>query len=419
VGDRLKRILGNNRTVAVNFSWLVALEFFVLLSPLVTYPYLIRTVGMELYGTVVFAQVIVTYVSLVVNFGFNLTGAKEIASNLANPDKISEIVSSVFINKFAIWLVCFFVYLLMISSFSFFSEHYALYFFSFFLTLNELLFPIWFYQGIEKMKYVTCVNVAIRLFFIGAIFIFVRQETDYIYVPVLNSAGAVLAGIASLYILLRVEKVKLIAVSKERLNFYFKEALPLFVSSLSIRIYQNANKIVVGSFLGMSEVAIFDLGEKLVSLIKIPVSLIAQAVFPKISRERSVGYLNKVMMLALGLSVFGYLAMALGASFIIHIFLDDTMQDSAWVIRILGLSAIFSSLNFFLGSNRLIPFGYKNLYMKIMLVNSMFYLCLALFMITFGIMNLYTISSLLVIVEIFNLVLLSFSCNRNKILFNK
>lgn len=195
-----------------------------------------------------FAQVIVTYVSLVVNFGFNLTGAKEIASNLANPDKISEIVSSVFINKFAIWLVCFFVYLLMISSFSFFSEHYALYFFSFFLTLNELLFPIWFYQGIEKMKYVTCVNVAIRLFFIGAIFIFVRQETDYIYVPVLNSAGAVLAGIVSLYILLRVEKVKLIAVSKERLNFYFKEALPLFVSSLSIRIYQNANKIVVGSF---------------------------------------------------------------------------------------------------------------------------------------------------------------------------
>lgn len=211
----------------------------------------------------------------------------------------------------------------------------------------------------------------------------------------------------------------MIAVSKERLNFYFKEALPLFVSSLSIRIYQNANKIVVGSFLGMSEVAIFDLGEKLVSLIKIPVSLIAQAVFPKISRERSVGYLNKVMMLALGLSVFGYLAMALGASFIIHIFLDDTMQDSVWVIRILGLSAIFSSLNFFLGSNRLIPFGYKNLYMKIMLVNSMFYLCLALFMITFGIMNLYTISSLLVIVEIFNLVLLSFSCNRNKILFNK
>ena len=311
MGDRLKRILGNNRTVAVNFSWLVALEFFVLLSPLVTYPYLIRTVGMELYGTVVFAQVIVTYVSLVVNFGFNLTGAKEIASNLANPDKISEIVSSVFINKFAIWLVCFFVYLLMISSFSFFSEHYALYFFSFFLTLNELLFPIWFYQGIEKMKYVTCVNVAIRLFFIGAIFIFVRQETDYIYVPILNSAGAVLAGIASLYILLRVEKVKLIAVSKERLIFYFKEALPLFVSSLSIRIYQNANKIVVGSFLGMSEVAIFDLGEKLVSLIKIPVSLIAQAVFPKISRERSVGYLNKVMMLALGLSVFGYLAMAL------------------------------------------------------------------------------------------------------------
>ena len=58
--------LMRNKTVLVNFSYLSILQIFTIVFPLLTYPYLLRVVGLELYGVLVFAQTIISYVSLVI-----------------------------------------------------------------------------------------------------------------------------------------------------------------------------------------------------------------------------------------------------------------------------------------------------------------------------------------------------------------
>ncbi len=82
-----------------------------------------------------------------------------------------------------------------------FEDHYWLR--TFLLTFNELLLPIWFFQGIEKMKYITIVNLSARLLFVVTIFLFVYDREDYLIVPLLNGIGAMLAGCLSLYIVLK------------------------------------------------------------------------------------------------------------------------------------------------------------------------------------------------------------------------
>lgn len=72
----------------------------------------------------------------------------------------------------------------------------------FLLTFNELLLPIWFFQGIEKMKYIAIVNLSARLLFVVAIFLFIHNQEDYLLVPLLNGIGTILAGSLSLYIVL-------------------------------------------------------------------------------------------------------------------------------------------------------------------------------------------------------------------------
>ena len=72
----------------------------------------------------------------------------------------------------------------------------------------------------------------------------------------------------------------------------------MFVSIVSTQIYVNVNKLLIGSFLGMSEVSIYDMADKMLYLMKLPISMMAQAVFPKISRERNVSFVNRVMFLA-------------------------------------------------------------------------------------------------------------------------
>ena len=58
----LKERLGRNKTVLANFSYLSILQVFTILFPLLTYPYLLRVIGLELYGVIVGDQFRVQYV---------------------------------------------------------------------------------------------------------------------------------------------------------------------------------------------------------------------------------------------------------------------------------------------------------------------------------------------------------------------
>ena len=277
--------------------------------------------------------------------------------------RLSRIVSSTYLCKFILWIVCLIVYLSVISIVPFFRDYYWVYLLSFLLTLNELLLPIWFFQGIEKMKYITIVNLSARLLFVAAIFLFVREREDYLLVPFLNGIGTILAGGLSLYIVLGKEKINLFVIPIKDLKSAYKESFPLFVSSLSTQIYVNVNKLVIGSFLGMSEVSIYDMADKVLHLMKLPISMMAQAVFPKISRERNIRFVNRVMFLVAGTVLLAYICVFIGSDWIVYLFTGEYMEEASIIMRLLGVSAILVSFNGFLGGNRLVPFGYSSVYM--------------------------------------------------------
>lgn len=402
----LREKLGRNKTVLANVSYLSILQIFTILFPLLTYPYLLRVIGLDLYGVIVFAQTIITYVSLVINFGFNMSGAKNVAICKEDKELLSRIVSSTYLCKLILWSICVVVYFSIISIVPFFKEHYWVYSLSFLLTFNELLLPIWFFQGIENMKYITIVNMLARLLFVIAIFLFIHEREDYLLVPLLNGLGAVVAGILSLYIVLGRERVRLSVIPIRELRSAYKESFPLFVSTLSTQIYVNVNKLVIGSFLGMSEVSIYDLGEKVLNLMKLPISMVSQAVFPKISREKNIHFVNKIMFLLAGAVFIGYMFVFIASRQIVYLFTGAYVNDAIVVIRILGVSAIIISFNCFLGGNRLVPFGFSSMYMKIMICNCLFFLLILLILLLANMINVYTVSLMVVIVEVFCFIVL-------------
>lgn len=392
--------LRNNKTLFANFSYLSVLQIFIIAFPLLTYPYLVRVVGLELYGVVLYGQTLMTYVSLLINFGFNMSSSREVAVHRDNPYELSRIVSTTYFCKFLLWLLCAVVYFAVISTVPFFQKHYWVYALSYLLTINELLLPIWFFQGIEKMKYITLVNVSARLLFVVAIFAVVHRPEDYLYVPLLNGIGSLVGGMMALYIVKQKEHISFRLPKRSEIRAGFSASLPLFVSTLSVQLYANVNKLVVGAFLGMSEVTIYDLGEKIVRLIKIPVSMVSQVTFPRISRERNIRFLNRLMK-GIGVIVtVVYLILFCLSPWIVKVFTGLELQMATDVMRILGISVIFSSLNLFMGGNRLVPFGYSKVYMRVMVQNCISYFVGLAALYLFGIINVYTISALSIMVEI-------------------
>ena len=345
-----------------------------------------------------------------------MSSAKDVAIHKEDKEKLSRIVSTTYISKFILWVICGVGYLVVITTFDFFREYYWVYFLSYLLTFNELLLPTWFFQGIEKMKYITIVNVSSRLVFVAAIFLFVKEKSDYLYVPLLNGIGAVVAGLLALYIVFKKEGVQFRLSSIYGIREDYKRSFPLFVSSISTQIYLNVNKLVVGSCLGMSEVAIYDIGEKVVHLMKFPILMVAQATFPKISREKNIHYINRLIFLIIGVVLVGYIIVFVCSSWIVYLFTGEYITKAILVIRVLTLSAVLGSVNYFLAGNRLIPLGYSVLYMRIMLLNCLLYLFVLTALYIMDYVSIYVVAWLSVLIEVFSLCILLIQCKKNNIL---
>lgn len=370
----IKEIVNRNKILLENFSYLSILQIISLVFPLLTYPYLLRLFGLDLYGIIIFAQTIVTNIAILINYGFNLSGTHAIATNCKSKETIDQAVSSIYIIKFSIWAISFCIYSGVVLFFDYFANYRSLFLISFFITINDVLLPVWYFQGIEKMKYITFINAGTRLIFVALIFVFVKNQADYILVPVLNSFGAFFGGLAALFIVFRRHGVNFSIQKGRILKYYFNNSTPFFISSLSVNVYANISRLIVGAFLGMREITIYDMAEKITSIMKIPGSLVCQAAFPRICKLKSIHLVNKLMTLTLsGLTVI-YLLCYILADKIVVLLSGEIIPEATTIIRILTLSALCSTANGFFGSNRLVVWGYKQAYMKVAMSGCLIYL---------------------------------------------
>jgi PST family polysaccharide transporter len=397
--DKLKKLLISNKSIVSNFSYLSAFQLFNILLPLVIYPYLIRVLGTETYGVVIFSQAIIMYFSMLINFGFNISATKDVAEYRKNPKKLNEIVSTVFIIKAFLWIFSFIILVGLILFIPSLQKHWLLFIFSFGITFNELLFPQWFFQGIEKMKYITIINITSKILFTFLIFLYVKNEQDYLLVPLFQSMGAFIGGVIAIYVVLVKEKISIGLQKITIVKYYFLESLPLFISAASVQIYVNANKILVGAFLGMTEVAYYDLGEKVLRLIKTPVGMLGQAAFPSLAIQKSVKKINNVMKVGIFITSVLILLVFIFSDLIVTILGGSDMQNAVPIIRILSVSGLMVAVSQFLGTSRLIIFGYKKEFTQVILSSGIVFCIAGFFLYVSDNVTVITLSWLAVAVE--------------------
>jgi len=407
-----------NKMILKNFSYLTVLQIFNILLPLLTYPYLVKVLGTELYGLVLFSQAISLYFSIIVNFGFNITATKEIANNNNNKRELSKIVSSVYVIKFFLWVSSLIIMLLIVFLIPTFYERWILFILSFFVTFQEFLFPIWYFQGVEKMSYITFINIFVKILFTVLVFLFVNSPHHYLLVPVFQALGSFMAGVISIIVILSKDKIKFYIPRLETLKFYFFESLPIFISSASIKVYVNANRVLVGSFLGMTEVAFYDLGEKILNLIKTPVGMLGQAAFPSLSKSKKISDINKIMWIGVTVTI-----VLIGISYffsdlIVSLLGGEKMYPAIPVMRILVISSLMVAFSQFLGTSRLIIFGYRKVFTQIITSSGLVFGFLILLMYIFNKITLYYLAGTAVFVEFWVTLLMLLASKKRKILKN-
>jgi len=278
--NKVYTVLGNRekKVVVQNFFSLVILQGANYILPLLILPYLVRVLGTEKFGLVMFAQSLALFLTVFVDFGFNISGTREISLARKNKEKTSQIFFAIMFIKLGLLLLAFAILYIIVNTVTRFSIDAQVYLFSFGVVVGQAFFPVWFFQGIEKMKFVSFINILAKGIFTVLVFFLVKSEADYFKVPIYNSLGFVISGLLGFGLSFKYFKYKLPTFNL--VKRLLVESFSLFVSNFATSLYTASNVFILGLFSGNIIAGVYASMEKLILAVKNVYVPLYQALYP-------------------------------------------------------------------------------------------------------------------------------------------
>lgn len=416
--NRIKNIANteDKKRLLSNFFSLSVLQVFSYVLPLLTLPYLVRVLGVETFGLVSFATAFIAFFNIIVDYGFNLSATREVSIHRENKDKITEIYSSVLAIKFILIFVSLIILSFIVFTFEKFGSHSMLYFITFISVIGQALFPIWYFQGMERMKYITIINISSKVVFTIAIFVFVHEESDYLIVPLLTGLGALLGSLYSLYIIKKDFNQSFVWQNIETIKFYFKDSSHFFLSRVSVSIYTSANAFVLGLFTNNTVVGYYSIAEKLYIAMQSLYGPITQALYPYVAKEKNIKLFKKIFYGVVGLNILGVVFLYFFGEYIFtFLFTQEIGIESINIFNIFLIANLIVVPSILIGYPFLGALGFSNYANKSVINGSIVHLLGLTILILMDNITIYNVAFMIIITELLVLGLRTFWIKENKL----
>ena len=366
----------SNKTVH-NTLFLYLIQGLNTLLYLFVIPHIVKSIGLELFGTLSVAIATTSYFVIFTDYGFNFSGTRQVSVNRFDNKKLVELFSTIQTIKFVLMLISFIVLLILLQLIDFLGQNRELYILSFGLVVGKFLFPVWFFYGLEKMKIVALLTAIFRIGYAFSIVFLIRNEKDLLLIPLLNSLSVIVPGIIAFLILRFKWNIGYVWPKKAAVKRQLFEGWDLFSSSFLINFYTGSSVLVLSLFASAETIGIFAGIEKILKAIRSMVNPISQALFPnmafileKSSQNKSVLF-RQVLFPILGLALIG---IAIGLTFaeqLIEVSIGHDFISMAGVLRIAIFIPLFALLSNISGVQFLVNIGESNYYSKSVLMSSL------------------------------------------------
>lgn len=378
MSNLFNRIKSNSdaKTVINNFAWLSVLQIAGYIFPLISIPYLAKVIGVDGFGKIAFASAVIIWIQTITDWGFNFTATRDVAKNKNDKLMVSEIFSNVLWSRILLMIISFVVLSILIVLIPLFKDNYLVIFASFLMIPGHICFPDWFFQAVEKMKYITILNLLFKLLFTLSIFLVVKEKDDYLWQPILISLGYVVCGMISMYIILVRWKIELNRFSFAKVMKTIRSSTDVFINNLTPNLYNSFSVMLLGFCGGSQANGLLDGGNKFVNIVTQFQTTLSRAFFPYISRkEDKIGLfarINNICSILLCVILFVF------APTIIHLMLSEEFEGSIVILRLLAISLIFTGLSNTYGINYLIVRHKEKILRNLTLISSVIGFVLAI-----------------------------------------
>lgn len=340
------------KAVMANFASLSLLQTITYLLPIIILPYLFRVIGPEKFGLIAFAQAFVQYFMILTDYGFSISATKEISLCRDEHAKVCKIFSSVMTVKLGLAALSLTALGAVVYFIPKFRNDWMVYVFSFGAVLGNTLFPVWFFQGMEKMRYIANVNISGAVFFVLTIFFFVRTPQDYLMVPVIYSCVFLMTGLLALNVVFRRFKVSFKFQNYKSLKAQLKAGWDIFISIVAINAYTTTRIFTVGLLTNNTITGFYSIAERVAGLIQtFPLTSFAQALFPRLSkifhrnRPKAFEIMRRVQRITISVSIIVLPLIFIFAHLIVKLVCGQDYPEALLSLRLLLVSVFFVHCN--------------------------------------------------------------------------
>ena len=334
-----------------NFLFLALIQSSTILISLISMPLLIQSIGAEQFGWVNLSFSVIIVFNILVGFGFNLNAPREVALNQSNKEALSQLVSNVFSAK--ILLAVFSTILILIGAYglNLFQGYQTVLVLSVFLLFSEATFPLWFFQGMEKMKLISIANVFSKLLYLLGIVLFIRDPEQSKWVNFILGASGLGINILLLFYIHYALDIRFYKPRFLELFTLLKNTGLLLLSNIVTHFSINGALVVLSFFASATTLGLFSLAERISMVLRMFPSMVIHSIFPNASKllkedlSAFISYLKKVSFVALAVGLTVSLAVFGLAPVIIQVFSKAEFADSISYLRVLAFIPFLACLN--------------------------------------------------------------------------
>ena len=273
-----------------NAAYNVAYRMFSVFLPLVTAPYLSRTVGKDGVGLYSLAWSVSYIFCLIGMLGLNDYGVRTIAQARDDRARLDRTFSAIWQMQLLVagaTLIAWFGYVFFVAG-----EEKTIALHLTMMSVSCLCSLDWCLMGLDIFRPIALRNTFVKLAAAACVFLFVKEKADlWIYGFVWSLAT--LAGNVMSALSLR-GKVKYIRVPMRESLRHLAPCAVLFISVLAVNIYRTMDKIMVSAIAGVDENGLYENAEKIIYCLSGFISAIGTVMMPKVAHMLQRGETERI-----------------------------------------------------------------------------------------------------------------------------
>ncbi|WP_207495269.1 oligosaccharide flippase family protein [Aridibaculum aurantiacum] len=326
------------------------------LFPLITLPIVTRIIGAEKFGILNFTASFVAYFTLLISFGFELTGTRRVAADPENEENRNRVFSEIFFTQCWLLLASVVIFIVVLFNISELNANKQISIFTFLTCLGTVVTQNWLFQAMQELSKVAILNFFAKLVSTILILFFIRKEADFIWQPLILSLSTLTVGLASFIWAIKRYKLRLIPVTlQQSLKVMWKEKM-FFFSLCVISLYSNTSVIILGILRDLEQVGFYTAGEKLINIIKALVLIpFTQALFPYIGKafgetfDKGLSVVQRLFPIVIfgGLISAGFIVIL--SPLVVNLLYGADFEKSINICYVLSLVPLLVGLNSLLG----------------------------------------------------------------------